>query len=176
MELSPSWEANSCSTIQEVCQYFVQSKGSLPCSLPWARWIQCTGHSVSVWISLILSSSRGLGHPSGLFPSVFLKNSVCILLLCCYTPCLSHSPSLDASDYICWGVQFMKFLIIQFFQPLIILSLLGINIIFSTKFSNTVSLRSSLKARDKVFLLFLVGWGWVHLVLRPLLAYCTSPR
>jgi hypothetical protein len=25
-------------------------------------------------------------------------------------------------------------------------------------------------------LLFLVGWDWVHLVLRPLLAYCTSPR
>jgi hypothetical protein len=24
-------------------------------------------------------------------------------------------------------------------------------------------------------LLFLVGWDWVHLVLRPLLAYCTSP-
>jgi hypothetical protein len=26
------------------------------------------------------------------------------------------------------------------------------------------------------FLLFLVGWGWVHLVLRLLLAYCTSPN
>jgi hypothetical protein len=26
------------------------------------------------------------------------------------------------------------------------------------------------------FLLLLVGWDWVHLVLRPLLAYCTSPR
>jgi hypothetical protein len=26
------------------------------------------------------------------------------------------------------------------------------------------------------FLLFLVGWDWVHLVLRPLLAYCTSPN
>jgi hypothetical protein len=26
------------------------------------------------------------------------------------------------------------------------------------------------------FLLFLVGWDWVHLVLRPLLAYSTSPR
>jgi hypothetical protein len=26
------------------------------------------------------------------------------------------------------------------------------------------------------FFLFLVGWDWVHLVLRPLLAYCTSPR
>jgi hypothetical protein len=27
-----------------------------------------------------------------------------------------------------------------------------------------------------LLLLFLVGWDWVHLVLRPLLAYCTSPR
>jgi hypothetical protein len=27
-----------------------------------------------------------------------------------------------------------------------------------------------------LFLSFLVGWDWVHLVLRPLLAYCTSPR
>jgi hypothetical protein len=26
------------------------------------------------------------------------------------------------------------------------------------------------------FLLFLVGWVWVHSVRRPLLAYCTSPR
>jgi hypothetical protein len=26
------------------------------------------------------------------------------------------------------------------------------------------------------FLLLLVGWDWVHLVLRPILAYCTSPR
>jgi hypothetical protein len=30
--------------------------------------------------------------------------------------------------------------------------------------------------RTIFFLLFLVGWDWVHLVLRPLLAYCTSPR
>jgi hypothetical protein len=27
-----------------------------------------------------------------------------------------------------------------------------------------------------LILLFLVGWDWVHLVLRPLLAYCTSHR
>jgi hypothetical protein len=26
-----------------------------------------------------------------------------------------------------------------------------------------------------IFLLFLVGWDWVHSILRPLLAYCTSP-
>jgi hypothetical protein len=31
--------------------------------------------------------------------------------------------------------------------------------------------------RSRVFFfLFLVGWDWVHLALRPLLAYCTSPR
>jgi hypothetical protein len=34
-------------------------------------------------------------------------------------------------------------------------------------FSNTI---------QYFLLLFLVGWDWVHLVLRPLLAYCTSAR
>jgi hypothetical protein len=32
-----------------------------------------------------------------------------------------------------------------------------------------------LKIPVSYFLLLLVGWDWVHLVLRPLLVYCTSP-
>jgi hypothetical protein len=32
------------------------------------------------------------------------------------------------------------------------------------------------KLDSLLLLLFLMGWDWVHLVLRPLLAYCTSPR
>jgi hypothetical protein len=54
------------------------------------------------------------------------------------------------------------------FSNLLYFILFGPNILLSTLFSDTLSL--------VFFLLFLVGWDWVHLVLRPLLAYCTSPR
>jgi hypothetical protein len=40
-------------------------------------------------------------------------------------------------------------------------------------------IHKAIKAFELLFsllLLFLVGWDWVHLVLRPLLAYHTSPR
>jgi hypothetical protein len=39
-----------------------------------------------------------------------------------------------------------------------------------------MSIKSVSVIKMLFFLLFLVGWDWVHLVLRPLLAYCTSPR
>jgi hypothetical protein len=48
-------------------------------------------------------------------------------------------------------------------------SLFGPNILFSTLFSNTLGLCSSL-------LFILSGMRRSLLVLRPLLAYCTSPR
>jgi hypothetical protein len=76
----------------------------------------------------------------------------------------------------------------SFHQPPITSSIFSPNILMSTLFSNTLSLRSSVNVRVQVsnplklqaklclYVFLLVGWDWVHLVLWPLLAYCTIPR
>jgi hypothetical protein len=68
----------------------------------------------------------------------------------CYMPRKSHSSQYDNQNNI-WGrVQSLSSSLCSFVQNPVTASLLDPNILFSTSFSNTVSLRSSLKVSDHV--------------------------
>jgi hypothetical protein len=74
MELSPSWEANSCSATREIPSILWNLTvhhlhKNTPLILCWARWIESTPLSYFSKIHLILSSYPHLGLPSDLFPS-----------------------------------------------------------------------------------------------------------
>jgi hypothetical protein len=73
-----------------------------------------------------------------------------ILFHACYMPCPSHPPWLDHSNYIWWRVHDMKLLIVQFSPTSYHFVPLRSNILFSTLFSNTLSLCSSLNAKNQV--------------------------
>ena len=67
-----------------------------------------------------------------------------------YMPRPSHSSRFYHLNNIGWRVQIIKFLIMQFSPLTCYLVLLGPNILLSTLFSNTLSLRSSLNDSDQV--------------------------
>jgi hypothetical protein len=106
----------------------------------------------------------GIEHPSGSYDQIFI--TVRRLRVCwygapslpsiprlphsCYMPCPSHPPSLDHSNYVWRGVLVMKVLIMQFPPISCHISLFGPNILLSTRFSNNLSLCSSLNVRDQI--------------------------
>jgi hypothetical protein len=53
-----------------------------------------------------------LDVPSGLYPSE--STSISLVFHACYIPCISHIPITSYSNYICWRVQIMKFLTVEF--------------------------------------------------------------
>ena len=67
-----------------------------------------------------------------------------------YMPCPSHSSQFDLSSNIGWGVQIIGLLLCSFLHPLVTSSLLDPNILLSTLFLNTLSLRSSLMCKSKL--------------------------
>jgi hypothetical protein len=79
----------------------------------------------------------------------------------------------QVSAFICLSscrrrTQIIKLLFIKIYPTLCLLDLSYV-IVFPSSFSSYI-------AWILLLVLLLVGWDWVHLVLRPLLAYCTSPR
>jgi hypothetical protein len=110
------------------------------CSLIWTRWIQSTlSNTISLRATLI-SSHLCLGSPSGLFPSSHPTTTSYILLShACCMPWPSHNPSFGNPNYIWWGVQIRKLLIMQFLQPPVTSSLFSWNIPLCSLFSDTLS-------------------------------------
>jgi hypothetical protein len=68
----------------------------------------------------------------------------------CYLSCPSRPLLLGHSNYTCRRVQVMKLLNMQFPHPPATSPLFGSNILFSTLFSDTLSLCSSLNVTDQV--------------------------
>jgi len=120
-------------------------------------------------IHLISSSHLRLSLPSGLFPSGFSTKTLYNLSSTnhmCYMPRQSHSSRYKHQNKIGWGVQIMK-LLIMYVSPLPCYFVpLSPDILLSTLFSNTLSLRSSLivsyqvshpyKTTSKIIILYIL--------------------
>jgi hypothetical protein len=119
MELSPSWEAAICA-INSISQYFIESKGSLPCSQE-----PSTGSYPETNVSIHIRSSYLCKiHPNMniIYIKVFLMVSPLLAFPpkscmrsssshACYMPSPSHPPWLDNFNDILDRVQVMERLI-----------------------------------------------------------------
>jgi hypothetical protein len=105
MELSPSWEAASCSATQEL-RNILRNQGfiavftrAIHLFLTWARSIQSIQpHPISIRYILILSTHLRLGLRSGLFPPGFHTN---ILYAFNFSPFVLHA--LHISTSLTWS-------------------------------------------------------------------------
>ena len=158
MEQSPSWVSNQFAASQEFprilwnpkVHYRVRRARHL--SLSWARSVQSMPLHPTSWRSiLIISSHLRLGLSSAIrFP---YQNPVCAV---CAT-CPAHLILPDLMTLIILGEEY-KSLSSSLYSLLPspdMSSLLSPNILLCTLFSNTLSLRSSLKVIDKVSHLYI---------------------
>jgi hypothetical protein len=156
-----SRESDSCTATKELfsiwwnpkVHYWIHKSFSL--SIPQARPIQTalpqTTYPVSI---LILSTHFVLVLLVGSFPMAFLTTTYIRSSFSpnsCYIPRPSHRPWLYYSNYTWRRVQITKLLVCSFLHPPVILFFFCPNILFSTLFSNTLNLCSSLNVRDQVW-------------------------
>jgi hypothetical protein len=155
MQLSASWEVNSCAATEELpnilwspkVHYSVHKSPPLIPILSQINPIYTTISHLSSF--LILSAHLCLGLPSGLFHSSFPTNilpAFLIFLHSYYIPCPSHPPWLDHSTYLWQRIQIQ----ILLYNLPITSSLFGSHILLSTLFSNTHSLCSTLSITGQV--------------------------
>ena len=120
----------------------------------WAKSIQSMSpHLIYGGSILILSSHLRLGLPSGLF--YFQASSpkpVCNAALPHNAACPTHLILLVLMNWIIFGEEYrsLSSSLCSLLHSPVTLSLLGPNTLLNTLFFNTISLRSSLKARDQV--------------------------
>ena len=158
MEQSPSWEANRFSDTQEIPRILMEHEDSLPYSqkpppVPVMSQINLvhtpTSKFLKIYLNIILPStpesskwslSLRFPHQKPLYASAHTR----------YMPRPSHSSLFYNPNKIGWAVKTIKFFN-MYFSPLpVTSSLLGQNILITTLFSNTLSLRSSPKVSDQV--------------------------
>jgi hypothetical protein len=149
LELSSSWESINCGTNSRTFQHFMEPKYSLPCSKePFTSTYSEPDRSI-----LILFTHLCLGLPSGLFPSGFPTN---ILYAFLFSPIRATYPALlillglIILIVLDEGYKLWSFSVCSFLQLSITSSLFNLNVLLSNLFSDTLSLCSSLKARDQV--------------------------
>jgi len=152
MEQSPSWEADRFSASQEIPHILRNPKvhyrihkcpPTVPIMSQFDPFRALTSHSRRSL--LILSSRLRLGLPSCLFPSGFPTKVL-------YTPlpqratCPAHLILLGFITHIEFSEQYisLRSWLCSFLHSPVTSSILGPNILVSTLFSNSLSLRSSL--------------------------------
>jgi hypothetical protein len=138
----------------------MEPEGSIPNSQELSNCFHILSQTNSVHIS---PSRLSKIHPNIIHPPtfwfsyrplsfcLFLQQCICVSLLphLCYLSHPSHPPRLDYFNCIWRKVQIRKLLVMQFSPLSCHLIPLRPNILLSTLFSNTLSLRSSLKFRDQ---------------------------
>jgi hypothetical protein len=146
----------SCSRIS---QCFMETGDSLPCSqksplVPNLRNINPIYTVMSYFCKIHLNIFHlRLILPNGFFIFNFLPNSVYMYLLLhsCYIPCLSDYHWVHHSNCILRRVQVLRSSsLCSFLQLYIVSSIFRLDIFNGTLFSNTISLCSFLKIKDKV--------------------------
>ena len=119
-----------------------------------ARTIQFMSQHPTSWRSILkLSSHRCLGLPSVLFPlSCPHQNPVCTSPLPIPSTCPTHLILLNLITCTIFGEQYwsLNSLFCSFLYSPVTLYLLWLNILFSTIFPNTLSLRSSVTVSHPV--------------------------
>jgi hypothetical protein len=160
MELSPPWEVASCETTAELPSILWNPKGHnrVHRSPPLVHILSQINpiHPIPFYLSKI-----HFNIVTTTYVLVFLVVSFFLAfppISCmhsssphsCYMPCPSHPPWVDHSNYTWQGIQVTKFLTMQFFQSPVISSPFCPNILFSTLFSNILSLCLSLSVRYQI--------------------------
>ena len=153
MEQSPSWEANQFSAFYRTQKFITTFVRPPTCpfpepdqSSPWPP-----SHFLKIHFNVIPPSSPGSAKWS-FFLSFPHQNPVYTspLLHMCYMPHPSHSSQFDHQIIIVEEHRSFSSSLCSFLHYPIALSPLGPNILLSTLFSNTLSLRSCFNVSDQV--------------------------
>ena len=126
----------------------------LPANCPYPEPVRSSPHPhIPLPEDSILSSHLRLGLPSDLFPSGFPTKTLNTSLLApIRATCPAHLILLDFINREILGEKYrlLSSSLCSFLHSPVASSLLGPNILLSTIFSNTLSLRSSLNVSDQV--------------------------
>jgi hypothetical protein len=146
MELSTSWETANCASTQKIRSILWNARFIALVPILYQINPIYTTPSYLLKSILILSTHLRLGLPSGLFPSGFLTNILYEFLF---------SPSLFFLDLIVLFIlskehQLWVTSLRNFLQSPVTSSLFRTNIHLSTMFSHSLSLCSSINAKDHV--------------------------
>jgi len=159
MDQSSSWETNRFQTSQEILRVSWNPKvlyriHKRPSPVPILNQLDPVHTTTSHFLQVHLNKIHlRLFLPSGLFPSSFLtKTLYTTLFYPIRVTCPAHPILLDFITRTILGEEYrsLSSSLCSFLHFLVTSSLLGPNILVSTLFSDTLSLRSSLNVSDQV--------------------------